>query len=133
MAGMMAGSSVLKVLAQESCWHHANNPHQHRQHRHTSAPPSAQALPLNKAALAGAWKPAPLAVAALTVPQEVHLRSDARAARRAEFDGAMAAKQAQLEAERAALLAQEEAQEEEEGRALRRRLGHKALPLPGRL
>lgn len=95
--------------------------------------PSLQALPLNKAALAGAWKPAPLAVAALTVPQEVQLRSDARAARRAEFDHSMAAKQAQLDAERAALLAQHEAQEEEEERALRRRLGHKPLPLPDRL
>lgn len=47
--------------------------------------PLLQALPLNKAALAGAWKPAPLAIASLTVPQDVHLRSDARAAQRRQF------------------------------------------------
>lgn len=98
-----------------------------------NTPRPLQALPLNKAALAGAWKPAPVAVAALTVPQEVALRSDARAARRARFDAELAAKQAQQEAERAALLAQQEAAAEEEEHALRRRLGHKALPLPDRL
>lgn len=90
-----------------------------------------QALPLNKAALAGAWKPAPQAVAALTVPHEPHLRSDVRAARRAEFDATMATKTAQQEAERAALQAQQEAEEAEQEH--RRRLGHKAPPLPDRL
>ena len=92
-----------------------------------------QALPLNKAALAGAWKPAPLVMHALTVPEEVVLRSDARAAQRREFDATVAARQAQLEAEHQALQALQQAQEEEEARQQRRALGHKPLPLPGRL
>ena len=67
---------------------------------------------------------------ALTVPEEVVLRSDARAAQRREFDATVAARQAQLEAEHQALQqAQEE--EEEQARQPRRALGHK--PLPGRL
>ena len=90
-----------------------------------------QALPLNKAALAGAWKPASQVVAALTVPQDVALHSDARAAQRRQFDAAMAAKQAAAEAERAEAERQQAEQEEEELRERRRRLGHKALPLPG--
>ena len=92
-----------------------------------------QALPLNKAALVGAWKPAPQVVAALTVPQDVSLHSDARAAQRRQFDAAMTAKQAAAEAERAEAEQQRAEQEEEERRAHRRRLGHKALPLPDRL
>ena len=104
------------------------------EHEHTVLfPPnpdlSLQALPLNKAALAGAWKPAPLVMHALTVPEEVVLRSDARAAQRREFDATVAARQAQLEAEHQALLQAQE--EEEEARQPRRALGHK--PLPGRL
>ena len=100
---------------------------------HTLAWPL-QALPLNKAALAGAWKPAPLVMHALTVPEEVVLRSDARAAQRREFDATVAARQAQLEAEHQALQELQQAQEEEEeARQQRRALGHKPLPLPGRL
>lgn len=92
-----------------------------------------QALPLNKAALAGAWKPAPQVVAALTVPQDVALHSDARAAQRRQFDAAMAAKEAAAEAERAEAERQRAEEEEAELRAHRQRLGHKALPLPDRL
>jgi hypothetical protein len=65
---------------------------------------------------------------ALTVPEEVVLRSDARAAQRREFDATVAARQAQLEAEHQALQQEEE---EEQARQPRRALGHK--PLPGRL
>lgn len=85
-----------------------------------------QALPLNRAALAGAWKPpaAPPA-AALTVPKEPQLRSDARAAQRRQFDEAVAAKQAALEAERAELQRlQAEAAEEEACTAHRRHGRH---------
>ncbi|KAI7845191.1 hypothetical protein COHA_001235 [Chlorella ohadii] len=92
-----------------------------------------KALPLNKAALAGAWRPAPQVVAALTVPQDVALHSDARAAQRRQFDAAQAAKQAAAEAERAEAERQQAEQEEAELQEQRRRLGHKALPLPDRL
>ncbi|PRW18368.1 TPX2-like isoform X2 [Chlorella sorokiniana] len=92
-----------------------------------------KALPLNKAALAGAWKPAPQMVAALTVPQDMALHSDARAAQRRQFDAAMAAKQAAEEAERAEAERQLAEQEDAELREHRRHLGHKALPLPDRL
>lgn len=88
---------------------------------------------MNKAALAGAWHPPPQPVVALTVPQEVQLRSDVRAAQRRQFDEAVVAKEAQLEAERAELQRLQAEAEEEETRAHRRRLGHKPLPLPGRL
>ncbi len=95
---------------------------------HASVP--LQALPLNKAALAGAWKPAPHSASALTVPEDVVLRSDMRAARRRQFDAEVAARHAQMEAERQELQEQQRQQEEEDTRQYRRTLGHKALPLP---
>lgn len=92
-----------------------------------------QALPLNKAALAGAWKPPPVAPSSLTVPHEVMLHSDVRAEQRRAFDEAVAAKQVEMEAEREQLQAVQAAAEKEEVRAHRKQLGHKALPLPDRL
>ena len=92
-----------------------------------------QALPLNKAALAGAWKPAPQVVAALTVPEDVRLHTDSRAAQRRQFDNMLAAKEAAAEAERAEAERRRAEQEEDEAREHRRRLGHRALPLPDRL
>lgn len=94
---------------------------------------SAQALPLNTAALAGAWKPPPVAPTSLTVPQEVALHSDARAEQRRAFDEAVATKQAEQEAERQQALALRAAAEEEELRQLRKGMVPKARPLPGRL
>lgn len=94
---------------------------------------SAQALPLNTAALAGAWKPPPVAPTSLTVPQEVALHSDARAEQRRAFDQAVAAKQAEQEAERQQALAALQAAEEEEVRQLRKGMVPKVRPLPGRL
>lgn len=92
-----------------------------------------KALPLNTAALAGAWKPPPVAPTSLTVPQEVALHSDARAEQRRAFDQAVAAKQAEQEAERQQALAALQAAEEEEVRQLRKGMVPKVRPLPGRL
>lgn len=94
---------------------------------------SLQALPLNTAALAGTWKPPSVAPAPLTVPHEPGLHSDARAEQRRAFDDAVAAKQAEQQAERQRLLALQAAAEEEEVRQLRRGMVPKAVPLPGRL
>lgn len=97
-----------------------------------SAPalPPLQALPLNKAALAGAWHPPPAAPSSLTVPKEVQLASDARARQRRAFDDAVAAKAAEAEAEARSLAELQAAAEEEEVRELRKRLVHHPHPLP---
>ena len=106
-----------------------------------------RALPLDRSVLgAHVWRPAPQAAAgsshgasapggvpALTVPQDVMLHSDARAAARRRFDAGVAERAAELEAERAALCEAQRLQEEEEERQHRRALGHQPLPLPGRL
>lgn len=92
-----------------------------------------QALPLNKAVLAGAWKPPPMAPHELTVPRDVMLHSEVRAVQRHQFDQAAANHAAELEAERQHLQALQQQQEEEKVQRMRKNLGHKALPLPGRL
>ncbi|KAL4458132.1 hypothetical protein ABPG75_012997 [Micractinium tetrahymenae] len=92
-----------------------------------------KALPLNCAALAGAWKPPAVVPPSLTIPQEVALHSDARAERRRAFDEAVAAKQAEQETERQQAQALQAVAEEEEVRQLRKRMVPKALPLPDRL
>ncbi|KAI3435575.1 hypothetical protein D9Q98_001640 [Chlorella vulgaris] len=92
-----------------------------------------KAMPLNKAALAGPAKLPPSAPHELTVPRDVVLHSEARAAQRRQFDQAVSAQAAELEAERQRLQALQQQQQEAELRQLRMQLGHKALPLPDRL
>ncbi len=88
-----------------------------------------QALPLNKAVLAGAWNPPPVAPHELTVPQDMMLHSEARAVQRQQFDQAAASHAAELEAERQRLQALQQQQEEEGVQQMRKTLGRK---MPGR-
>ncbi len=63
-------------------------------------------MPLNKAALAHPYKPAPSS-ASLTIPQNVQLASNMRALDRMQFDNAVALKQQLEEVYAGALLSSE--------------------------